>query len=172
MTQKILVDWERCGFLHRYVFLAQLTAGVHTVCVVEAYGDHGGWSRHVLGIDVPSLELTQPLKIGLLKRKVVFQPSRYYVSFRECSFAAFDHIGMILRDAARMRNNLSQMRPKNILSLPLLAKRTVKIFNPKKSKDSPESFDRMCDKHKRRTPEIVLNDLNEYAICIHVRIFF
>ena len=79
---------------------------------------------------------------------------------------------MILRDAARMRNILSQMRPKNILSLPLLAKRTVKIFNPKKSKDSPESFDRMCDKHKRRTPEIVLNDLNEYAICIHVRIFF
>ena len=64
------------------------------------------------------------------------------------------------------------MRPNNIVSLPLLAKRTVKIFNPKKSKDSLESFDRMCDKHKRRTPEIVLNDLNEYAICIYVRIFF
>ena len=43
-----------------------------------------GWFNHQLA---PSLKLTQPLKIGNPKRKLVFKPSifRGYVSFRECN---------------------------------------------------------------------------------------
>ena len=42
---------------------------------------------------VPSLKLTEPLKIGLPNRKVVFQPSifRGYVSFREGKFNSLHH---------------------------------------------------------------------------------